>query len=38
MADSDPTPGGGGIRRARTTSLFRITNFELFAKPVCDLV
>ena len=24
----------GGIRRSRTTTLFRITNFELFAKPV----
>ena len=32
-----PSPAAGpsgGIRRARTTSLFRITNFELFAKPV----
>ena len=28
------TQDHGGIRRSRTTTLFRITNFELFAKPV----
>ena len=33
MAEKRPADHGG-IRQSRTTTLFRITNFELFAKPV----
>ncbi len=33
MAKKDDKPGSG-IRSARTTSLFRAVNFELFATPV----
>ena len=35
MAPTGKEPeAGGGIRSARTTNVFRVVNFELFAKPV----